>query len=103
MGADGGRTTGTRTSLERVPLPLALPPLSCSRTLTVAVPHLLADGVNVNVDVAGQGPDGALKAGSTEKSVLSEVVTWKSRAWPVSSALTGVASGAMPLAKPARL
>ncbi len=51
--------------------PLAVPPSSCARTVTVAEPFALRAGVNVNVPFAAT-------AGCAENSPLLSLVTMKS-------------------------
>ncbi len=58
--------------------PLAVPPLSCNATVTVATPYAFAAGVNVSVPVAG------LIVGSAENKALLFVVTMKFIACPAS-------------------
>src|SRR4029077_10254479 len=59
--------------------PLAMPPLSCRATVTVAVPFALAAVVYVNVPLAAI-------AGCVANSALLLLVTVKLSAWPISSA-----------------
>src|SRR5262245_25018140 len=70
--------------------PLATPPLSTSRTVTVAEPNKFGAGVYVNV------PAG-LMAGTTLKRLLFVVETWNVSVWPLSSAGPVVIPVAQPL------
>src|SRR5438270_836767 len=59
--------------------PLAVPPLSCSWTVTVAVPLALAASVEVSVPLTAE------TVGCAEKSALLVLLTMKFSAWPLSS------------------
>src|SRR5438874_284814 len=69
------------TALVSTP-PLAVPPLSCSRTVTVALPLALVAVVYVKAPVA-------LMLGWTENKGLLSLVTRKLTVWPASSSANG--------------
>jgi hypothetical protein len=76
--------------------PWVVPPLSCRRTVIVAVPWALGAGVKVSV------PSGAI-AGGMAKSDAWSFVTWNASVWAVYSggpgliARPGIAPGHLPL------